>query len=358
MMTNRPQVRREGAVAVFLCILLAPLLALFAFSVDYGFLLFVRTDLQRSADQAALAAVRDLLPDKDGSQDLEKVHQTIRDYAEMNLADGFSVQDADIQTGRFNRNTVYNSVQLLDKGTPDTVRITVRRDDSANSSVALYFARLFDRDHADVTASSTAVLQPGRYVGPGAAVLPITMTENSWNTLYFGESVSVYGDGRIEDGFGTAIPGNWGTVDIGATSNSTSDLWDQINHGLRQSDLDSLHQQGVIPDSSHIDSQMSISLNGDTGFSSGMKHAISENHGTIKLMPIYRNKTGKGGNLRFNVVGWGAVEIVDSNFSGSQNSYVQVRRTYMYDGNLEPVNDLSDESQAMEGVYTSPALAE
>jgi hypothetical protein len=57
-------------------------------------------------------------------------------------------------------------------------------------------------------------------------------------------------------------------------------------------------------------------------------------------------------------VGWGAVENVDSNFSGSQNSYVQVKRKYMYDGNLEPVNDLSDESQAMEGVYTSPALVE
>lgn len=358
MMTNRPQVRRKGAVLVFLCVLMVPLLALLAFSVDYGFLLCVRTDLQRSADQAALAAVQDLLPDEDGNQDLQQVHETLRDYAAMNLADGFSVKDADIEIGRFNRNTIYKSVQLLDNGTRDAVRVTVRRDGTANSSVALYFARVFDRDHADVTASSTAVLQSARYLGPGTPILPIALKENTWDKLDFGEGASIYGDGRIKDDSGKAIPGNWGTVDIGPTSNSTNDLRNQMDNGLRQSDLDTLHQQGAISDSAHIDSQASMSVNGDTGFSAGMKHAVSAAHGTVKLMPIYSNSTGHGGNLTFNIVGWGAVEIVDSKFAGSNNSYIEVRRTYMYDANLKPVSDLSDESQAMDGVYTSPALVE
>ena len=41
-------------------VLAIPLLAMVAFSVDYGFLLSTRTDLQRAADAAALAAAVEL----------------------------------------------------------------------------------------------------------------------------------------------------------------------------------------------------------------------------------------------------------------------------------------------------------
>ena len=357
-MTHPPKHCRKGVVLLLLCFLLVPLLTLLAFAVDYGFLLQVRTDLQRSADQAALAAVRDLLPDENGNQDRDKVRKTLRDYAQSNLTDGFSIRDADIEIGRYNRSTVYKSLELLATGKPDTVRVTVRRDSMANSSVALYFARIFDRDQADVAVSSAAVLQSARYLGPGTSVFPITIKENTWNKIGFGETVSVFGDGRVEDDFGKAIPGNWGSVDIGAASNSTADLRDQIENGLRQSDLNQLHDQGAIPDSAHIDSQSPLTVNGDTGFSGGMKHAVSAVHGTIKLLPIYRSSSGGGGNMTFNIVGWGAVEIVDSKFSGNKNSYIDVRKSYMYDSHLEPVRDLSDDSEGMEGIYTSPALAQ
>lgn len=357
-MKIQSQHRRQGTVVVFLCFLMVPLIGLLAFSVDYGFLLYMRTDLQRSSDQAALAAVRDLLPDANGSQDLNQTRQTVRSYTEMNQPSGFTVQDSDIEIGRFDRNTVYNSVQLLNTGILDTTRVTVRRDSSANSSVSLYFARIFDRDHEDVTATSTAILQPARYLGPGTPILPIALQQTTWNKLDFGHHISVYGDGRIEDGAGKEIPGNWGTVDIGAAANSASDLRDQINEGLRQSDLNSLYQQGVISDPAHIDSQAPITVNGDTGFSAGIKHAVRDAHGSIRLMPIFKKTTGHGGNLTFDVVGWGAVEVIGSRFSGGQNSYLEVEKSYMYDAHLKPVNDLSDSSQAIEGAYASPVLVE
>ena len=171
-MTHPPTHCRKGVVLLLICFLLVPLLTLLAFAVDYGFLLQVRTDLQRSADQAALAAVRDLLPDENGNQDRDKVRKTLRDYAQSNLTDGFSIRDADIEIGRYNRSTVYKSLELLATGKPDTVRVTVRRDSMANSSVALYFARIFDRDQADVAVSSAAVLQSARYLGPGTPSSP------------------------------------------------------------------------------------------------------------------------------------------------------------------------------------------
>jgi len=355
-MTTNKKLNRDGSVAVMLAILILPLLALTALAVDYGFLLYVKTDLQRSADQAAIAGVRDLVPDHFGNQDLVAVKASIRDYLEKNLG-GFVIDDDDIEIGRYNPDTIYSSPELLNDGVLDTVRITLRRDDLTNSSVSLYFARLFDKESSDVMVTSCAVLQRARFLEPGTSILPITIDLTAWNHLGFGDTVSIYGDGRLEDPTGNSIPGNWGTVDIGARSNSTNDLAEQIENGLRQEDLDSLHSQGAIPDPSHIDSQQEVlTLNGDTGFSSGMKNAIIPAHGTRKLMPIYSETAGQGGNLTFDIVGWGIVEIVDSGWNGNTNSYVEVRKTYTYEGNMTPANDLSDESVMIDAVFTSPVL--
>ncbi len=352
------KLNRNGTVAVLLCFLMLPMLALLALSVDYGFLLYVRTDLQRAADQATAAAVRELVPAADGTQDLDQVRETLRNYIAMNLGDSFTVLDSDIQIGRFNPATIYDSVEILDNGIFDTVSVNLRRNDLANSSVALYFARLFNTNQSDVSVRSIAVMQKARYLGPGSDILPIGVEMGVWNTLNTGDEFSIYGDGRLTDGSGHAIPGNWGTMDIGANPNSNNDLREQINNGLRQSDLDSLHSQGSIPDATHIDSQLPMTVNGDTGFSAGMKSAVDANIGRIKLIPIYGSTSGQGGNLEYGVVGWGAVEIVDTNWNGNKNSRLDVRVTYTYDSDLRPQLDLSDTTSVIRGVYTSPVLVE
>ena len=109
---TRKRHERSGNVVVLICMLLPALLGFVALSVDYGFLLYVRTDLQRTADQAVLAAVRDLEPFPDGSQDLNKVRATLREYVEHNAGGGFSVLDSDIAIGRFNPTTVYTDFEI------------------------------------------------------------------------------------------------------------------------------------------------------------------------------------------------------------------------------------------------------
>jgi hypothetical protein len=118
---------------------MVPLLGLLAFSVDYGFLLYIKTELQRTADQAAIAAVMDLQPDSYGNQDLDKVRATVKTMVELNLGDGFRVENSDIEIGRFNPSTICENIQLLNTGTFDTVRVTVRRDGISNASVSLFF---------------------------------------------------------------------------------------------------------------------------------------------------------------------------------------------------------------------------
>ena len=353
---TRKRHERSGNVVVLICMLLPALLGFVALSVDYGFLLYVRTDLQRTADQAVLAAVRDLEPFPDGSQDLNKVRATLREYVEHNAGGGFSVLDSDIAIGRFNPTTVYTDFEILNDGIFDTVSVTVRRDDLANTSVSLYFARIFGNDTADVSATATAVMQKAKLLAKGSDILPIAVSLDAWNSQPLDSTWSIYGDGRLEDELGNAIPGNWGTLDVGASNNSSSVLVDQINNGLRQQDLDYLHSGEKIPSNTHIDSQVAMDLNGDTGLSAGIKTAVYESQGKSKLMPIFDVFSEKGGNLDFHIVGWGVIQIVDSSWQGSRNSAVMVKKSYLYDGDLRPHHDLSNTGDIIDRAFTTPVL--
>src|SRR5947208_13128922 len=52
---------RRGAVAPLVALLLIPLLGMLAFSVDVGYMIVVRTELQNAADAAALAGAQQLM---------------------------------------------------------------------------------------------------------------------------------------------------------------------------------------------------------------------------------------------------------------------------------------------------------
>ena len=63
-------------------------------------------------------------------------------------------------------------------------------------------------------------------------MLPFAMPLDVWENHQPGEEWSVYGDGKLKDSSGNVIPGNWGTLDIGSSANSTADINDQILDGL------------------------------------------------------------------------------------------------------------------------------
>jgi len=349
---------RQGAAALLMLVLMIPMLFLLAFAVDYGFLIYLRADLQRTADQAALAGAMELLPDDYGQQDLAAVRGRVREYVEDNLGAGFEVRDADIEIGRYLPASAYTNFQIVDNGVLDTVRVTLRRSDLANRSISLFFARLFNHEDAGATVVATAALQKARYLGPGTGILPFSIDLESWNQLNSGDIAIIYGNGQITDEVGNSIPGNWGTLDIGSTSNSTNDLSRQIEHGLSQGDLNALYEQGTISTTEYLDATLEISLNGDTGFSSGVKHAVQAVEGQVRLAPIFDQVNGGGGNLQFEVVGWGAVRIIDSQWKGSQKSSLSVQKTYVYDQKLYPANDLTDERLIIEAAYTAPVLTQ
>ncbi len=357
----RRKSRRSGAVAALAALLLIPMLALVALCVDYGYLLVVRTDLQRAADASALAAVRDLIPTPDGTQDLDQVRATVRQYVRDNVSDDeFEVLDTDIEIGRFDPATVYTNFTTFNNGIFDTVRVTIRRDAMANRPVSLFFARIIGITESEITASATAIMQKAAGLPPGSDILPIAIPQSTWDFQMPGDRWSIYGDGKILDDGGSQIPGNWGTVDIGPASNSTSALNNQISNGLSQSDLDALYSDGRINSSTEIGGDESFWANADTGLSVGIKSTIVPSHGKIKLVPIVDGtNNGNGNNLEYSVVGWGVVEITDSYWKGGPTKrHLTVTKAYMYDGDLTPHSDLSNTTNIIADAFTSPVLVD
>ena len=355
------QVRHErrGTILVLVALLAVPLLAMVALTVDYGYLLTVQGDLQRTADCAALAAVQELTPDETGFQDLAAVRAAVREYAAENLGSSFTVLDSDITIGRYDPDTVYSNLTLLNTGIYDTVRVKLRRDSSANSQVPLFFAKVIGSQSSGVTASGTAALQKGRYLLPGADVLPVGVPKTEWDSLSDGDTWVIYGDGKIEDLSGNSIPGNWGTLDIGSENNSTSDLGDQIVNGLHQSHLDALQADGRINTNEYIDTQQATWLQADTGISSGLKSYVQQIHGQNRVLPLYEALSNDGGNnLEFKITKWGVVKVVDSRWNGNKNTYIKVQKAYIYESKLRPHPGLSGFEEVIAGAYTTPTLIE
>ncbi|MCR9295101.1 MAG: pilus assembly protein TadG-related protein [bacterium] len=381
---------RRGAIVVLVAALTVAMVAITALAIDYSYLLKMRTDMQRAADASALAAVQNLIPNSAGTQDLAATRAAVREYANANLASNgisdFAVATDDIEIGRYDTQTIYSSVNLLDSGTFDAVRVTLRRDGSINPQAPLFFGRALGMSGASITVSATAVLQKATRIPAGADVLPFAVELSHWNSMNTGDTLIGYGDGKVQDKYGNDVPGNFGTCDIGPENNSTSDLRDQILNGLRQSDLDALHASGRIGQNQFIDVESPMWVNADPGLSSGMKSAVQAIHGQWRLIPLYdelgskgstvnggdsssskgkggskkqSSSAGSGNNLEYHVKAWGAVKVLNSNWNGAKNTWVELEKSFLYDGNLLPKPNSLDLSQpVIEGVFTYPVLVE
>lgn len=364
-MPRRNQSRR-GAVAVLVAVLIIPLLAMVALAIDYGYLLKIRTDLRNANDAAALAGALELTPAPDGTQDYDAVRAKVRNYVAMHFGGQFTVNDSDIEIGKYDATTVYDSVDLLwddpttgEDGYADTVRVTLRRDETANGPVGVFFGKSLGIGGSSMSTRSTAIIRRALGLTEGAMILPFVVPYDEFKDAPDGSIWNIYGDGRLEDFEGNQVPGNWGTVDIGLTNNSTADLRDQIENGLRQKDIDALYDDGRIANDKYIGGREEFWANADPGLSGGIKHALATRVGESGLVPLIDNIAGKGGNnVEYHVVGWGAVELVDYKIAGSKKSYVKIEKAPFYYSDLYPNNDLSDSENIIEGAFTYPALIE
>lgn len=369
---------RRGAVAPFLAVMSVPLVGMIAFSIDYGYLKNVECELQRAADASALAAVMELIPADDGTQSADQVRATVKAYVQQNLANSpagdntFTVLDADIEIGCYEETSINGTAPVTFKNTGqwDTVRVTLRRDASANGNVNLFFARVLGSDSKPVTATATAVLRRAQAPKSGADILPFALPVNFWDSLAEGEQLSIYNDNKIRDADlnevtvldndGNSVPGNWGTVDIGFDNNATEDLEYQILYGLTQDNLDAMVLSGRIPNASELATP--VTLDADPGISLGIKDEVQAIYGQSRIIPLYDyvagdlNATGGGDTAQFHVVAWGVVKIVNSFWVGNKETSIVALKAYTYDGALVPLENLTNKETVLKNIFTSPVL--
>lgn len=346
--------RRKGGVAILTCLLLVFLLGLVALAIDTGTLLVARSELQRSADAAALAGTAELLH--------ERATSTFAPMVVRNVAAAYAETNAVRLTGpNLDLNTANDSGgelvlgELTDPSNPknlsygdpskfNTTRIRINRNVSRNGQVPLFFARIWGVNGGDVSAVAQAsfltsfrgfrVPEPGAQdPPPNLMMLPIAINEKVWKEAIAGQGQDDYGwdsdkkqvkhqaDGSCEvDLFpvDTGSGGNWGAVDIGAAKTKNATLAQQIESGLTKADLD-YHGAELS-----LNAQGELQLSGNTGISAGpLGNALEAIVGEGRIIPLYRETSGSGTNATFTIVDFAGGRVMAVKMTGKK--YVKIQ---------------------------------
>lgn len=341
---------RKGAVAVLACLLMIAMLGLLAFAVDLGYLANSQTELQRTADAAALAACGQLVYTStpgapvDTAYNAQMAPGVASQYAAANKVCGTSptLSSSDVVIGYMADPSQPGAIQTGGNVNQyNAVQVTVRRSSSENGLVPSFFGKLFGVTGEATSATATAAffnnfngfqipsaLPPGSSQStPTLMFLPYALDQASWTALIGGSgsdnwsynpdngTVSSGPDGVVEVNLfpqGTGSPGNRGTVLVGG--NGTSTLVRQIQGGLSASDLSSYG--GKL----QLDSTGNLYLPAKPGISAGTKDALASIIGHVRIIPIFSSVNGNGGNAAYDIVGFGGIRVMDVCLTGSMSS--------------------------------------
>jgi len=227
----------SGSVALITAIGLFTFLGFVALALDISHIISVKSELQRAADASALAGVRGLYPDtvntvSNASYPLcgQAQERALR-ALQGNIVDGMvpSTNDSTVETGSWNYATKQFSPSC--NLNTNTMQVMVRRN-----GVNMLFARIFGINTMNESASSTAVMDWVKSVGPGT--LPIAINED------YAKSGNLE---KVTFNPSTSDVGGWFSVPPDSASASTLDAY--VNAGscpaIKVGDLINLNN-GVI----------------------------------------------------------------------------------------------------------------
>jgi hypothetical protein len=266
--------RRPGNVVPIVAILAVFLVGMVAFAIDTGYVAGTRTQLQRATDAGALAGCEKLGAWSGGAIPDAAAKAEAKKFALAN--ENLTIRDADVRVMRYNPSGVLGSrLSALWSITspPNCVEITMRRDELANGKLPLFFAPILGQKSADVRARSWAYMMPAKAVMPGSPLIPYAVQINYYfaccNQLRIGvdgKAISTQDNWTIRAD-GTAVagsdgvqevmlfsdtnnkPGNFGSLDIGSSSNGTGELNRQILNGPTVQDFEvSEFKSKISPD--------------------------------------------------------------------------------------------------------------
>jgi len=338
-------------VLFFVLFFLVVLVGFVALAVDLGYLAVARTELQRTADSAAMAAAWELIDEAQlsGDDSLEGAMSAARDQAALLAAANrvctkspfLAANAANSPTGDVVIGTLWN---LADRSEPisfanpadyNVVQVRVRRTSGMNGQIPAFFASIWGIEGYSAQAEATAGLlkniagfrAPAQ--GGNLGILPYALDVDTWNALLAQQTtdqwtwnadtktITAGADGIYECNLfpqGTGSPGNRGTIDIGSNNNSTSDIARQIVDGISPEDLE--YHNGRL----ELDENGELLLNGDTGISAGVKDELTSIKGEPRIIPIFSSVVSPGNNAQYTIVKFVGVRILDVKLTGSAKS--------------------------------------
>lgn len=338
--------QRRGIITILAALFSIVLMAMVAFSVDMGYIMSVKEELQRTADSAALAAAWEYgqaIADGSSPDDSELAGRSAAaTYAAANIvATGEPEIDANYSNAE-SGDVVFGYISDLEAAEPtfvttnenfyNAVRVKIRRDSHLNGEAPLFFARVFGRNGQalDAVATAAIVRDVRGFQTPSSGynidLLPFALDldtyidwiengngDDDWSWNAEAGVVESGSDGLLEVNLypqGTGSPGNRGTVDIGSNNNSTADIARQILYGISPSDL--AYHGGKL----EFDACDKLYLNGDTGISAGVKDELAAIKGEPRTIPIFSEVNGPGNNAIYTIVKWLGIRIVDVKLTG------------------------------------------
>lgn len=334
---------RRGTIVVMTAFFLIVMLAMLAFAIDLGYMCVVKTEAQNAADSAALAATWELVGGRRyPARAVTLKYDTVRSaeaYAGYHrvATDQASLQsDEDIMVGYMSDLSSPNaSIQYADSLHCNAVQVTVRLLSSRGNQAKYFFAPMLGSREFETSATATAAFADqisGFNVtedkGP-SSLLPFTLLNSDWQNLLqndgqYSDNYSydpktdtmVYGvpDGMPEIKLYPASSGagNWGTVDIGGSNNSTSDLVRQITEGVNHDDLAYFGGKFELDPVTHT-----MILDAETGISAGIKSALREIIGEARTIPLYNQAIGTGDTLQYQINGFAGIRVLEVNLEGN-----------------------------------------
>jgi hypothetical protein len=110
-------------------------------------------------------------------------------------------------------------------------------------------------------------------------------------------------------------PGNWGTIKVGVSNNSTSTLGAQIRYGITPGQLATFPNSTIQLDSTQT--PPSITFGGNPGISAGIKDDLTAIIGKPVVVPIYDINGGNGNNAWYRVIAFQPARILSVSFQGN-----------------------------------------
>jgi Flp pilus assembly protein TadG len=376
MRMMQPKCVRRGALVPLFAILLIPIMAMLAFSIDVGYICLAKTELQNAADSAALAGVEQLqtlfvqynLPNQTlklqilasatGTQSGGPT-DTAKKYAAYNTAGGKAITllDSDVTFGFTDASGNYSSTYI---GFPNTISVTARRDSTANGALSLFFGGILGKPTQDLECTSRATIYSGEVTSLAVLsntsmttrLLPLALDVNVWKTFY---TTGLSPDGLMHPGPNGApqlqvypIPGqtsgNFSLLATGPPVNATDAFRTWIESGPSQSDIQYQINHSLLP----VSASSTKPWAAGPGLTSTLSTNFADILGKANLIPLfqpvsvvpYQAASGTGNNATYAIEGFASVQVSTATNSGS-NMIISLQPIAIYDptavyGNVRP----------------------